>query len=355
MKRALIYLLVITVFISCGDNQQKEKVNKLSDTETKTDSDKKLNEQARQLFGVLPSVAENPNNVITTEKVELGKKLYFDKRLSKDNTQSCNTCHNLNTFGVDNKPLSVGNDGKLGSRNSPTTLNAALHFAQFWDGREPDVEAQAGGPILNPVEMAMPSEEAVVKRLSEIDEYVNLFSKAFPEEPSITFDNLKKAIGAFERNLITPSKFDDYIAGNDNALNAKEKKGLQTFINSGCVSCHSGSLLGGKSFQKFGLFGDYWEFTKSKKIDNGRYDVTKNEADKYVFKVPSLRNIEKTAPYFHDGSVQDLGEAIQIMAKDQLGKELTEKQIAEIKDFLKTLNGQVPQDLKNNETVSSKQ
>lgn len=353
MKKVLIYTLVITLFISCGDNQQKEKDNKLS--ETKKDSFKKLNEQARQLFWVLPSVAENPNNVITAEKVELGKKLYFDKRLSKDNTQSCNTCHNLNTFGVDNQPLSVGNDGKLGSRNSPTTLNAALHFAQFWDGREPDVEAQAGGPILNPVEMAMPSEQAVVKRLSGIDEYVNLFSKAFPDDPSITFDNLKKAIGAFERKLITPTKFDDYIAGNDDALNEKEKKGLQTFINSGCVSCHSGSLLGGNSYQKFGLFGDYWKFTKSKKIDNGRYDVTKNEADKYVFKVPSLRNIEKTAPYFHDGSVQDLGEAIQIMAKDQLGKELTEKEISEIKDFLKTLNGNVPQDLINNEIVTSKQ
>lgn len=346
MKKVLIYVFVIAIFIGCGNDNQKEPNATQSNVEKKADAFRELNAKARQMFGVLPKVAENPDNPVTDEKVALGKKLYFDKRLSKDNVQSCNTCHNLNTFGVDNQPFSKGNDGKLGGRNSPTTLNAALHIAQFWDGREPDVEAQAGGPILNPVEMAMPSEKAVIDRLSKIDEYVTMFAKVFPEKPSLTYENLKKAIGAFERKLITPSKFDDYIAGNDDALNDKEKKGLQTFINAGCTACHSGNLLGGNTYQKFGIFGNYWDFTKSKKVDNGRYDVTKNEADKYVFKVPSLRNIEKTAPYFHDGSVQDLAQAVKIMAKTQSNKDLTDEEVNQIIDFLKTLTGEVPASLK---------
>ena len=295
-------------------------------------------------FGKLPTVAENAKNPITKEKITLGKKLYFDNRLSKDNTQSCNTCHNLETYGVDNEPLSKGNNGELGGRNSPTTLNAALHITQFWDGREPDVEAQAGGPVLNPVEMAMPSEEFVVNRLSKIDEYVELFKIAFPdEEKSITYENMKKAIGAFERKLITPSKFDDYLAGNNDAINEEEKKGLETFINSGCTTCHSGSLLGGSMYQKFGLTVNYWEYTNSKNIDNGRFDVTKNEADKYIFKVPSLRNITKTFPYFHDGSVNDLSEAVSIMGKTELNKDLTDKEIESIVAFLQTLTGVLPE------------
>lgn len=347
MKKVLFFALAASVLISCGDMKQKKSGNELSDTESSSNKFKELNEQARQVFGVLPAVAENPENLITSEKVKLGKKLYFEKRLSKDNTQSCNTCHDLNSYGVDNKSFSEGNNGGLGGRNSPTTLNAALHIAQFWDGREPDVEAQAGGPILNPDEMEMANEQVVVERLSKIDEYKSLFAEAFPgEDPSITYDNLKKAIGAFERKLITPSKFDDYIAGNDDALNEKEKTGLQTFINSGCLACHSGNLLGGNMYQKFGLFGNYWEYTKSQKIDEGKFEVTKNESDKYIFKVPSLRNVEKTAPYFHDGSVQDLDEAIRIIAKVQVNKDLTEKETNEIVDFLMTLNGEVPAELK---------
>ena len=347
MKKEMIYILIATALLSCGDNKQKNSNEKLSDPETKIDKYKDLNLQARYIFGVLPLVAENPDNAITDEKVKLGKALYFDKRLSKDNTQSCNTCHNLNTYGVDNKSFSEGNDGGLGGRNSPTTLNAALHIAQFWDGREPDVEAQAGGPILNPVEMAMPSESAVIERLSGIDEYVDLFAKTFPNEKSpITYGNLKKAIGAFERKLITPSKFDDYIAGNDNALTEKEKEGLKTFINFGCITCHSGNLLGGHMYQKFGLVAEYWKYTKSEKIDYGKFNLTNNESDKYIFKVPSLRNVEKTYPYFHDGSVQELNEAIRIMAKVQVNKDLTEKEINQIIDFLKTLTGNVPNELK---------
>ena len=348
MKKVLIYGIIIAVFVSCGESKKQKDNSETSDVEKTLDKFSGLNEKAKSFFGTLPKIAENPENPITDEKVELGKKLYFDNRLSKDNTQSCNTCHNLDTYGVDNKSFSEGNDGGLGARNSPTTLNAALHISQFWDGSEPDVEAQAGGPILNPAEMAMPSEKAVTEKLSGIEEYVDLFSKVFPEkQPSLTYDNLKKAIGAFERKLITPSKFDDYLAGDENALNENEKEGLQTFINVGCVTCHSGNALGGNMYQKFGLFGDYWEYTKSEKIDNGRFGVTNNEADKYVFKVPGLRNIEKTYPYFHDGSIQDIKQAVSIIAKSQLNKDLTEKELNDIIVFLNTLTGEVPDELLN--------
>lgn len=345
MKKVIFSGIAIIVLMSCGGNENKNE--KTVVVEEKTNQFAELNTQARTMFGALPAVAENVNNPITDEKVQLGKMLYFDNRLSKDNTQSCNTCHNLNTFGVDNNAFSKGNDGKLGGRNSPTTLNAAFHFAQFWDGRLPDVEAQAGGPILNPVEMAMPNEKAVVQRLSKIKEYTEAFAKAFPGDKSaITYDNLKKAIGAFERKLVTPSKFDTYMKGDDNALTNEEKEGLQTFISAGCIACHSGNLLGGTMYQKFGLFGDYWTLTKSAKVDNGRFDVTKNEADKYMFKVPSLRNIEKTAPYFHDGSVQDLTQAIIIMGKAELNKDITAEDANKMILFLKTLTGTVPNELK---------
>ena len=345
MKKIWMLLIAIIVLSSC-DQKKKDTPEK---TQEKSPAYTELQTKSKTFFGELPLVAENANNPITDEKVALGKALYFDKILSKNKTQSCNTCHNLDTYGVDNLPTSPG-DGKgtMGTRNSPTVLNAALHIAQFWDGREPDVEAQAGGPILNPVEMAMPSEKAVIDRLSGIEEYKILFSKAFPDEDRpITYDNLKKAIGAFERKLITPSRFDDYIAGNNEALNDKEKRGLQTYMDSGCVTCHSGVLLGGNMYQKFGLFSDYWEHTKSKKIDNGKFDITDNQSDKYIFKVPSLRNIEKTAPYFHDGSISDLSDAIRIMAKTQVNKDLTDTQIIEIQDFLVTLTADIPSELKD--------
>lgn len=340
----LAYAIAFTALIACGDEKTETK-------EIETTSEEKelteLQKRAKTLFGELPKVVDNPENPITEEKVILGKQLYFDVRLSKDNTQSCNTCHNLNTFGVDNLPTSPGNDGKNGTRNSPTVLNAALHASQFWDGRNKDVEEQAGGPILNPIEMAMPSEEFVIERLSGIKEYKELFAKAFPqEEQPITYKNLQKAIGAFERKLITPSKFDDYLAGNDEALNEQEKRGLETFMTTGCITCHSGNALGGQLIQKFGLFGNYWELTKSDRIDDGKFEVTQNEADKYFFKSPSLRNIEKTYPYFHDGSVANLNEAVKIMAKLQLNKELTEEETNDIVAFLNTLTGDVPQEFK---------
>lgn len=342
MKKITLIAIASISLLACQNSSQ----NKAKTTETPKTDYTALSQKAKVLFSTLPEVAENPDNPITPEKVALGQKLYHDVRLSKDNTISCNSCHNLNTYGVDNLPVSPGNDeGTFGGRNSPTVLNAALHIAQFWDGRAKDVEEQAGGPILNPLEMAMPNEKVVEDRLAKIEEYQELFKKAFPEDKNpIKYENLQKAIGAFERKLITPTKFDDFLAGNNNALNNAEKKGLQTFIDAGCTACHIGNNLGGNMYQKFGLFSNYWEATGSQKIDEGRFEATQNEADKYFFKVPSLRNIAKTYPYFHDGSVEKLDQAIQIMAKTQTGKELSAQQIQEIIVFLNTLTGEVPQE-----------
>ena len=339
MRKIGLLMVFIISFIGCKDTKNEKKVDVNPEYVA-------LQKTAVSMFGKLPEVAENPENLITEEKVALGKKLYLDNRLSKDNTQSCNTCHDLKTYGVDNLSTSPGNDGGLGTRNSPTVFNAALHMSQFWDGREPDVEAQAGGPILNPVEMAMPSEEVVIERLSKIDEYNTLFAKVFPDDKKpISYKNIQNAIGAFERTLITPSRFDKFVDGDIDALTDVEKDGLQLFISTGCTACHSGNVLGGNIYQKFGLFDDYWKHTKSTVIDDGKFSVTKNESDKYVFKSPSLRNIEKTYPYFHDGSVTDLKEAVRIMAKVQLNKELAEKDLNNLVAFLNSLTGKLPENI----------
>jgi len=342
-KTYLLWLAGGIVLTSC---QSPAPAPKAEETTYKT-AYAGLMEQAKNLFGTLPTVAENPANPITDQKVKLGHMLYYDVSLSKGKTQSCNTCHNLNTFGVDNLPTSPGDNGGFGTRNSPTVLNAALHFKQFWDGREPDVEAQAGGPVLNPVEMAMPNEKEVIKRLSANPTYQTMFAEAFPgEKQPITYDNMKKAIGAFERKLITPSPFDAFLAGKEDALTENEKAGLDIYIKVGCTTCHMGNALGGNMFQKFGIFADYRPLTKSTRVDNGIFDLTKKDTDKDLFKVPSMRNIAKTSPYFHDGSVADLGEAVKIMAKTELNKDLSPEEIKSIVSFLNTLTGEVPADFK---------
>ncbi len=348
MKTKLFFmLLMVAIMMSCGDSSSTKTAKGTNDKTEAVDQFAGLQEQAKALFGILPKVAENPDNILSLERVHLGKVLYFDKRLSKDNTQSCNTCHNVETYGVDNEATSLGNNGKRGTRNSPTTFNAAFHTTQFWDGREPDVEAQSGGPILNPVEMAMPDEASVINRLKGIEEYVNYFKESFPyDKDPVTYNNLKLAIGAYERMLVTPTKFDDFLAGDNDALNTQEKEGLQTFITGGCITCHRGNVLGGNMFQKFGLMKPYWELTKSTVIDEGRFEVTQKEADKYVFKVPSLRNIEKTYPYFHDGSIMDLREATDIMGKTQLNKSFTDKELDDLVVFMNALTGEIPANMK---------
>ncbi|MDQ7037674.1 MAG: cytochrome-c peroxidase [Aquificota bacterium] len=313
--------------------------------------DVKLLEEARKYFEPLPKVVDNPENPVTPEKVKLGKMLYYDPRLSKSGLISCNTCHNLATYGVDNLPTSVGHRWQIGPRNAPTTLNAALHVAQFWDGRAKDVEEQAKGPILNPIEMAMDSPEEVVKRLRSIPEYVKLFREAFPNEREpLTYENVAKAIAAFERTLLTPSRFDKFLKGDLNALTREEKEGLRLFIEIGCASCHNGPAVGGRMLTKFGVVEAYWEATReyvtlekpTMPMDVGRFAVTHRKEDLYVFKVPSLRNITRTYPYFHDGSVWNLEDAVQVMAKVQLGRELSEDQLRKIVAFLKALEGEIP-------------
>ena len=338
MKRILILFLAVALF-SCGGSEKKESTGFV-----KVEFPGLYN-QAKTFFAPLPATAVNEANPGTAAKINLGYTLYYDNRLSKEGNISCNSCHNLQTYGVDNLPTSPGDDGTLGDRNSPTVLNSALHMAQFWDGREPDVEAQAGGPVLNPVEMAMPDEAYVVKRLKGIEGYNSLFKEAFPDDAEpITYNNLKKAIGAFERELLTPSKFDSYLSGDKTALSSAEQKGMKTFIDQGCISCHMTSLVGGNMYQKTGVYANYTETVGTAKDDLGRFVVTNNEADKYIFKVPSLRNVEKTAPYFHDGAVESLDEAIKVMGKIQLNKDITDEQAKEIKTFLGALTGEVPEE-----------
>lgn len=266
--------------------------------------------------------------------IKLGKTLYLDPRLSVNDKIACNSCHQLDNYGVDSEPTSPGHDNKRGGRNSPTTMNAALHIAQFWDGRASDVEEQALGPILNPIEMGMPNKGAVVAKLRAIDEYQTLFTEAFPDQQfPFNYNNIGVAIGAFERTLLTPSRFDDYLKGDEDALNEEELKGLNKFIKAGCVTCHNGVVIGGNSYKKIGLVEPY------ETDDLGRFEVTHLESDKKVFKVPSLRNIAKTGPYFHDGSVGTLDEAIRLMAKHQLGKDVDSEFVEEVKAFLGSLTG----------------
>lgn len=292
------------------------------------------------LFGALPARMDNPANATSAEKVALGRMLYYDKRLSKNHDVSCNSCHNLATFGVDNQPTSTGHKGQKGGRNSPTSLNAAGHFVQFWDGRAADVEAQAKGPVLNPVEMAMKDEAAVVAVLKSIPDYGPAFAAAFPgEKDPITYDNMAKAIGDFERGLVTPSKWDRYLGGDTAALSPDELKGFNTFVDTGCATCHNGVYVGGASYQKVGVVSPW-----PNQADKGRGDLTKNEADNFMFKVPGLRNIDKTGPYFHDGGTTSLDEAVKLMAKHQLGKDLSEAQVKEITTWLATLTGEVSAD-----------
>lgn len=289
------------------------------------------------LFGALPTEFASAKNPITAEKIALGRVLYHDPRLSKNQDVSCASCHVLKKFGVDNKPTSSGHKGQLGARNSPSVFNIGGAVAQFWDGRAADLEEQAKGPILNPVEMAMPNEARVVATLKSIPGYAPLFKAAFPSDADpVSYENMARAIGAFERRLVTPSRFDKYIGGDKAAMSRAEKEGLRKFLELGCQTCHNGAAFGGSSFQKLGLVKAFE--TK----DLGRFDHTKQDADRLMFRVPSLRNVAETAPYFHDGSVKTLDEAIVLMARHQLGKEISKDETASIVTFLKSLSGTLP-------------
>lgn len=294
----------------------------------------------------LPTVAPAPaDNPTTPEKVELGKMLYHDPRLSSSGTVACASCHNVMLGGEDNRPNSVGVGAQTGGRSAPTVWNAAFNKVQFWDGRAASLEAQAAGPVTNPIEMGMKSWDDVVVRLKSIEGYQHAFDKAFGPN-SISKDNATKAIAAYERTLITPnSAYDKYVNGDKSALNAQQIRGLEKANQLGCTSCHSTAAFnGGGSFQKFPVYPNgYFEAQYHMSKDLGVAEVTKNDSDKHYFKVPTLRNIALTAPYFHNGAVKSLDMAVRVMAKVQLDKELNDADVADIVAFLNALTGEFPQ------------
>jgi len=297
-----------------------------------------VNADALKMFAPLPPVMTSSDNPATEAKVKLGRMLYYEPRLSANQKISCNTCHPLDAYGAEPERVSTGFKGQKGSRNAPTVYNAAGHFLQFWDGRAPTIEEQAKGPIMNPVEMAMPSNAAAVAVLKSMPEYVELFTEAYPtEKDPITYNNMAQAIGAFERGLVTPARWDAFLKGDEAALSDAEKLGFNSFAAVGCQWCHNGAYVGGSEYQKLGVMKP-WPNQK----DTGRYQVTKEEEDMMVFKVPSLRNIKKTGPYFHDGSVPTLGQAIRDMGVHQRGIELSDSQMKSIETWMNSLTGTIP-------------
>ena len=295
-----------------------------------------------------PAPADNPT---TADKVELGKMLFLDPRLSSTGTVSCNSCHNVMAGGEDNRSGSMGVNGQIGGRSAPTVWNAAFNSVQFWDGRAPSLEEQAKGPVTNPIEMGMKNWDEVIARLEQIPGYQAPFEKAFGQDKSINVDNVAKAIAAYERTLITPnSPYDQYVKGNKKALTEQQVRGMELFAATGCVQCHSGAAFNGPEqaagtgfFMKFpvhknGHLEAKYKFSK----DEGRTEATKDAVDKHLWKVPTLRNIALTAPYFHNGSVTTLEEAVKVMAKLQLDKQLSDEEVADISAFMNALTGEFP-------------
>ncbi|EIL99408.1 cytochrome c551 peroxidase [Rhodanobacter thiooxydans LCS2] len=299
--------------------------------------------QAQGLFKPIPASAPSlPGNDSTPAKLALGKMLYFEPRLSESHIISCNSCHMVGMGGVDLQETSLGHRWQHGGRNAPTVYNAVFDVAQFWDGRAKDLEQQAGGPLVNPVEMGT-TETHVVEQLKGIPGYATAFAKAYPgASDPITLDNVRKAIAVFEATLITPhAPFDRYLGGDDKALDAVQKEGLALFISKGCAACHNGVNIGGGMYAPFGVV----ERPGAEILppgDKGRFTVTKTVSDEYVFRVPSLRNITLTAPYFHTGKVWDLRQAIAIMGSSQLGATLTDDEVGKIQTFLGALTGEQP-------------
>jgi cytochrome c peroxidase len=326
MRKAVYILLIVTaalLVLSSGCGKKPEAT---------------VDAAKLKMFAPLPDVMPAKDGPPQEDQIALGRMLYYEKRLSKNQSISCNSCHDLAAYGVDGQPTSAGHKGQHGDRNSPTVYNAAAHFVQFWDGRAETVEDQAKGPVMNPVEMAMPDNKAVVAVLKSMPEYTAAFKKAFPgEKDPVTVDNMARAIGAFERKLVTPARWDRFLKGDQAALTPEEKAGFNTFVSAGCQTCHAGALAGGNLYQKIGVVKPYPDAS-----DPGRAKVTKSESDKLVFKVPSLRNIEKTGPYFHNGKVAKLDDAVRQMADYQLGRQLSDAEVQSVAAWLKSLTGEIP-------------
>lgn len=293
-----------------------------------------------QNFQPAPAVMESEKNPATEAKVQLGRMLYYDPRLSKDGKISCNSCHLLDRYGVDGQPVSTGHKGQKGGRNAPTVYHAAGQVVQFWDGRAADVEEQAKGPVLNPIEMAMDDAGAVEAMLRSVAGYRAAFARAFPDQKQpVTFDKAALAIAAFERGLVTPGRWDRYLKGDRQALTATEKAGFIAFHRAGCAACHLGPHLGGKFYIKAGMAKPW-----PNQQDPGRFNVTKQEHHRMVFKVPTLRNIARTGPYMHDGSVTGLEAAVRMMGEHQVEKPLTDEEVRLIVAWLEALTGEIPLD-----------
>ena len=302
-----------------------------------------LRATAAAMFGTIPaSVDELRGKPLVAEQVELGRMLWFEPRLSRSHLITCNTCHSLGTGGADNVPVSIGHGWQKGPRNSPTMLNAVFNAAQFWDGRAADLAEQAMGPVQASVEMNS-TPELVVETLESIPGYVERFGEAFPGEAPVSFENMALALEAFEATLVTPdSPFDRWVLGDDDAIDATERRGLELFVSSGCASCHNGRNLGGQTYFPFGVI----ERPGAEILpegDKGRFTVTQTATDEYVFRSSPLRNVELTAPYFHSGQVWDLEQAVAIMGTAQLGRELDGDEASAIAAFLRTLTGRQPQ------------
>ncbi|WP_457796217.1 cytochrome-c peroxidase [Methylocystis sp. S23] len=303
---------------------------------------KKLLDEAQASFKPL-SPTPLARDSLQAARAELGRRLFFENRVSMDGNVSCSHCHLPEKQASDGLPKAIGVFGKENPRNAPSIFNAALNFTQHWRGDRESLEEQAEKSLLGPASFGNPDQAAAMGKLKAIPAYARAFAKAFPDDADpINSRNWGIAVAAFEWTLLTPSKFDAFLAGDATALSPQEQAGLRKFIDTGCASCHNGAGVGGNSFQKFGVTGDYWKETGSKTPDKGRADVTKDNADLYVFKVPSLRNVAKTAPYFHDGSVEGLAKAVKIMGKVQLGKTISDEDAADIVAFLGSLTGAAP-------------
>ncbi|KAF2990897.1 c-type cytochrome [Methylocystis sp. MJC1] len=303
---------------------------------------KKLLSDAHASFQPLPSVPVAKDS-LQAVRADLGRRLFFENRVSMDGNVSCSHCHLPDKQATDGLPKAVGVFGKENPRNAPSIFNAAMNFKQHWRGDRESLEEQAEKSLLGPASFGNPDQATAMGKLKAIPAYADAFTKAFPDDKDpINSRNWGIAVAAFEWTLLTPSRFDAFLSGDAKALSPQEQAGLRKFIDTGCATCHNGVGLGGNSFQKFGVTEDYWKETGSKTPDKGRADVTKNDDDLYVFKVPSLRNVAKTAPYFHDGSVDDLTKAVKIMGKTQLDKTLSDKDTADIVAFLGSLTGPVP-------------
>ena len=308
-----------------------------------------LSAYAQASFEPLPLVAPEPeDNPGSTAKIKLGKQLFFDPRLSIDGTVSCNSCHDVTGNGTDSQSVATGVDGQKGGRSSPTVWNAAFLSSQYWDGRAPSLEEQAKGPILNPIEMGMPHQNAAVERIASIPGYYKQFSAIFGADEPVTFDNIAKAIAAYERTLITPnSPFDRFLRGDKTALSAQAQSGMKEFESIGCINCHKGPALAGPStlakgevyYQWFPAFSSPYDEQYRLKDDLG-YNQGKSGIHTGKWRVPTLRNIALTAPYFHNGSVKSLDQAVRVMARAQRNRNLTNQQVEHLVAFLESLTGE---------------